>query len=59
MASSTVTIEVTKWPEALFVIRREMANLLRREADAEADPRFAKKLMALAAEFEAGSEPPC
>jgi hypothetical protein len=55
VASSTLTIKVTEWPEALFAMRKAMADMLRAEAEAEGDPNFARKLRALAADFEAGA----
>jgi hypothetical protein len=55
MASTHLTIDVMKWPEALFAMRVAMANMLRAEAEAESDPRLAKKLNALAATFETGA----
>ncbi len=54
MADGHITIDMTKWPEALFAIRKEMAKLLRDEAETESDPRFARRLRELADVFEAG-----
>jgi hypothetical protein len=55
MAASKFTIEITKFPEALWAMRKELAGLLRSEADAEADPRIARRLREIAATFEAGA----
>ena len=53
----TVTIDVLNIPEMIAAVRHEMASILRDEADAEADPRLARRLRALAAAFECGTRP--
>lgn len=51
-----VELKLTEWPEALWAIRRELACLLRDEAEGE--PKVvADKLRAIAAEFESGTGP--
>lgn len=52
-----ITIDVLNMPELIAAVRREMATILREEADAESDPRIARRLRALAAAFECGTRP--
>jgi hypothetical protein len=54
MASNHMVIDIKGWPEALFAITRACGDAIRREAESEADPRFARKLFEIAAQFEAG-----
>jgi hypothetical protein len=54
MATSTVTIDLLNWAEGLAEMRASMARILREEAEADADPRVSRKLVAIAARFEAG-----
>lgn len=51
----TIVVDLKQVPSLLFAMRQELAKLLRTEAGAEANPVFAKKLRALAVEFEAGA----
>lgn len=50
----TLILDVTGIPEVLFGMFKQMADMLREEADSEADPRLQRKLRELAARFEAG-----
>lgn len=52
-----VRVSIESLPEALALMRREMANLLRREAGFESHPLVAKRLRELANVFEAGLGP--
>jgi hypothetical protein len=54
MATGTIEIKLTEWAEGLYMVRRAMSNALREEADAESDPRVQRKLLEIAARFEAG-----
>ena len=54
MAASTYTIDVRGIPELVWSVRQAMADMLRREAEAEIDRAVARKLLALAAQFEVG-----
>lgn len=56
MASSKLTINVEKMPEMIARLRLEFSNLLREEAEAEADPRIARRLREIAAIFEVGGK---
>lgn len=56
MASSRLTINVENMPEVIARIRVEMAGVLRHEADAEADPRVARRLREIADIFEVGGK---
>ena len=56
-SNMTVTIDVLNIPEMIAAVRHEMATILREEADAEADPRIARRLRALADAFECGTRP--
>jgi hypothetical protein len=47
-------ISVRDMPELMAEMRVALADLLREDAGAEADPRIARRLRELAAEFEAG-----
>jgi hypothetical protein len=49
-----VTINVEKMPDVIWQLRKEMATMLRREAESEADPRVSRKLERVAMAFEAG-----
>lgn len=49
-----VTLSVRNMPEVLSALRESLARILREEADAEADPRVARRLREIAAEFEVG-----
>jgi hypothetical protein len=53
-ASQTLELRIADMPEVLFALRARMAGILREEADAEADPRIARRLRDLANQFEAG-----
>lgn len=54
MASSQLTIDVKNMPELIHALLVRMSNLLREEAESESDPRVARKLLEIAARFEAG-----
>lgn len=54
MATNRFTVDITKFPEALFAMRKQMAALLRSEAETEADPRIARRLIEIANMFEVG-----
>lgn len=54
MAASRFVMDVRGIPELVWQCRRELADLLRGEAEAESDPRVARRLRAVAALFEAG-----
>lgn len=49
-----LTLDIKNIPELIFEVRREMARVLREEADTEADPRMARRLRELSDRFEAG-----
>lgn len=49
-----LSVDVSKLPDVVWAIRREMANFLRREAEVEAIPLVARRLRELAAQFETG-----
>lgn len=55
MANTHLTIDLRGWPEVIWAIRREMAHVLREEADGEINPAVSRKLRELAAAFEAGA----
>jgi hypothetical protein len=52
-----VELRISDMPEVLAAMRREIATLLRDEAESEADPRIARRLCALADTFEVGVRP--
>lgn len=56
-SSLVVKIEVKGVPEALWAMRRSMAQRLREAADAEVSNAVAKRLREVANAFEAGVEP--
>lgn len=47
-------LSIDGMPEALAAMRRELARVLEAEAEAEADPRLARRLREIAAAFECG-----
>lgn len=49
-------IDVLHVPELVWQTRQAMANLLREEAETEADQRFALRLREIAAVFEVGQQ---
>lgn len=51
---ATIVVDLRNVPEIVWGLRREMAMILRDEAEADADPRIARRLRALADGFEAG-----
>lgn len=55
MANATVTIDVLNVPELIHCVMRQCANRLRDEAESEADPRIARRLIEIAADFEVGA----
>lgn len=57
MAGNVMEIRIADWPEMLAAIRKSFADMLREEADAEADPRLARKLRAIALAFEVDQKP--
>ena len=48
-------IDLHAMPELIWACRRELANVLRREAEAEANPIVARRLREIADRFEAGT----
>jgi hypothetical protein len=52
--NGTIEIKMTEWADGLWIVRKAMANALRAEAEAESDPRLQRKLIEIAARFEAG-----
>lgn len=56
MARASISIDVLNVPELVWQTRQAMANLLREEADSEADPRIAQRLREIAAVFEVGQD---
>lgn len=50
-----MTFSIRDMPDVLWEMRRELARVLRDEADAEADPRVARRLHDVADAFEAGA----
>jgi hypothetical protein len=49
-----VTLRLTGMPELMFWVRRELAALLRAEADRDTDAHVAARLREIAAVFDAG-----
>ena len=56
-APLTVTLQISGMPEALVLLREEMAAILREQADAEASGYVKARLQAIAAAFAAGQRP--
>ena len=54
----TLTVDVRNMPDLIFEVRKEMAKVLRDEAETEADPRIGRRLREIAARFEAGASTP-
>lgn len=54
MAKMSMRIDVLNVPELVWQTRQAMADLLREEAESEADPRIARRLMEIAGVFETG-----
>lgn len=54
MTSSTVSIRIDRFPEALAAIRREVVRALNQEADTASDPRVARAIRGVAVQFEIG-----
>lgn len=54
MAIANLTIDVKGMPEVVWAARRELAKLLRAEAEAETSNAVAAKLRVIADRFEAG-----
>lgn len=50
-----VQVSITQLPEMVFRLRREMADMLRREAGTDTNPAFSKRLRELAAQFDIGA----
>lgn len=50
----TVTIDVRYVPELIWGLRKEMASIIRQEAEAESDIRVQRRLHVIAAVFETG-----
>jgi hypothetical protein len=57
MAKADLSIDVRGIPEVIWSVRREMANLLREQADVEISPAVARRLRELADAFESGASP--
>ena len=55
MATSIITVDIKNMPEVIWAVRREMAKILREEADDEMHRYFARKLRSLANRFEAAN----
>lgn len=55
--TASLAMDVRGIPELVSALRREMADMLREQAEAEASPHTAARLRALAAAFEAGQRP--
>lgn len=51
----SITIDMRHMPEILWVLRRELARILRDEAETEASGYVRGRLLAVAAQFEAGA----
>lgn len=49
-----ITLNIQNMPEVMWEIRKACADMLREEAQGE-EPRFARKLLELAALFESGA----
>lgn len=56
MVKPVIVVDVQGMPEVIFAVRKEMANLLRRESNTETHPLLSKRLRQLADEFEAGGK---
>lgn len=54
MAGTRLVIDVKGWPDALWVMRHELAEMLRQQAEAEASGYVAERLREIAAQFESG-----
>lgn len=50
----SITVDVSKLPEVIFLVRHEFAEALRRRLELETDPRVRACLREIAAEFEVG-----
>lgn len=55
MAQGKFEISITDMPEVIWELRRQMASILREEAEGER-PDVAKKLRAIADDFEVGGK---
>lgn len=51
---ATIVVDLRHVPEIVWGLRREVATILRDEAEADADPRIAARLRQIADGFEAG-----
>jgi hypothetical protein len=54
MPKAEVTIKIENVPEALAVMRRELAQMVRRTAGGEANPDVARRLRQIANAYEVG-----
>jgi len=54
MAIAKLTLDVKNMPEVVWACRRELAKILRAEAEAEVSNAVASKLRSIADRFEAG-----
>jgi hypothetical protein len=54
MSTHTIEIRIADMPEVIFALRRELAKVLKREAEAETDPTVARRLYETADKFEIG-----
>lgn len=56
MATTVLTLDVRNLPEVIFEIRKQMADVLRAEAESTDDISLARKLHEIAADFEVDCE---
>lgn len=52
-----LVVDVRGMPEVIWQVRHACAQALRQEAEAEANPAVARRLLELADRFEAGQAP--
>lgn len=52
---AVIQLNIEKLPFILFGMRQRLADMLRERAQTESDPRVARALMAVAADFEVGA----
>jgi hypothetical protein len=54
MTQHTIEVRIADMPEVIFALRRELAKVLKREAEAETNPLVARRLYETAEQFEIG-----